>query len=329
MSKTLQWIGKNLSLGGLVRHTGSGLGTLTNMTAKGVGAVASHIATDPGTKQRIKITCLNVGKSVDSALTTGGAAAGDGINYGVRKVSEAAGHASGGIAKQMGASDENVLLAQKLGTVGGAVMVGMVVGAGVADVAVALGAAAGTAGAAATTSGFASLGGGAIAAGGGGMALGHTIAEGIAAAGGLSGAATLEKDGKLRHREAQFGPTGLRPVQLASTAQMPPPNTATGSKGASVIWLPIVILVVLYACIFAMNIPGAAPSPRAPAPAAPRAAVQTKTQSQRAKPLHATKVRAAHADSTPTIANEEPLEFKDCLKLTSDEALMKCAETAR
>jgi len=194
MSKTMQWIGKNLSLGGLVRHAGSGIGTVTKLTVQGAGAAASLLADDPATKQKIKSTCASAGASLDTALTKGSAVAGDGINYGVQKASVAVGHASGGVAKLMGASEENVLMAQKVGTVVGAVAVGVVAGAGVADAAVALGAAAGTAGGAATTSGLAALGGGSIAAGGGGMAAGHAVMQGIVAAGGVSGAATLKKD---------------------------------------------------------------------------------------------------------------------------------------
>lgn len=195
MSNSMQWIGKNLSLGGLIRHAGSGIGTVTNLALQGAGAVAKRFTGDPATKQKIKSACATVGNSIDSALTKGGAVAGDGINCGIQVFSRATGHASGAAAKLMGASEENVALAQKVGTVVGAVAVGVVAGAGVADAAVALGAAAGTAGGAATTSGLAALGGGSIAAGGGGMAAGHAIMQGIVAAGGVSGAATLREDG--------------------------------------------------------------------------------------------------------------------------------------
>ncbi len=94
----------------------------------------------------------------------------------------------------MGASDAGVAQAQRIGTVVGAVGVGLVAGLGVADAAVALAAVSGTAGAAATTSGLAALGGGSIAAGGGGMAAGLSIAHGIVVGGVVSGAATLNKD---------------------------------------------------------------------------------------------------------------------------------------
>lgn len=194
MSKTMQWVSEHLSLGGLVRHAGSGIGTVTKLTVQGAGAAASLMADDPATKQKIKNACASAGKSMDVALTKGSAVAGEGINYGVQKASVAVGHASGGVAKLMRASDENVLVAQKVGTVVGAVVVGVVAGAGVADAAVALGAVAGTAGGAATTSGIAALGGGSIAAGGGGMAAGHAVMQGIVAAGGASGAASLSKD---------------------------------------------------------------------------------------------------------------------------------------
>ena len=175
MSKAMKWIGKNLSLGGLVRHAGNGLGTVTNVAVQGVGAVASLASDDPKTKQRIKDTCSYVGKKLDSNITEGSAFAGKGI------------------AKLLGASEENVKLAQKVGTVVGAVSIGVVAGGGVADAAIAIGAASGTAGAAATTSGLAALGGGSIAAGGGGMAAGQAVANGIVAAGGVSGAAALKE----------------------------------------------------------------------------------------------------------------------------------------
>ncbi len=194
MSKTMEWIGKNLSLGGLVRNVGSGLGTVTKYAVNGAEAAATLIANDPATKKKIHDTCTNAGNTVDSALTKGSSAVGAGINKGVQVASVAVGRASGGVAKILGASEENVALAQKLGTVAGAVTVGVIVGAGVADAAVALGAAVGTAGGAATTSGVAALGGGSVAAGGGGMAAGHAVMQGMAAAGGVSGAAALKKD---------------------------------------------------------------------------------------------------------------------------------------
>ena len=194
MSKAMQWIGKNLSLGGIVRHTGSGLGTVTKWTAEGTGGVVNLFVDDPKTKQKIQNACASVGKSADSICTTGSAAIGEGIDFGVQKASIGVGYASGGAAKLMGASEENVKLAQKVGTIVGAVTVGVIAGGGIGDAAIAIGAASGTAGAAATTSGLAALGGGSIALGGGGMAAGQAVVNGIVAAGGISGAATLKKD---------------------------------------------------------------------------------------------------------------------------------------
>lgn len=194
MSKAMNWIGKNLSLGGLVRHAGNGLGTVTNVTAQSAGFVASLFADDPNTKQSIKNACSTIGKTLDSGITKGSAVAGQGIDYGVQKTSAGIGYASGEAAKLMGASEENVLVAKKVGTVLGAVTVGVVAGGGIADAAIAIGAASGTAGAAATTSGLAALGGGAISAGGGGMAAGQAVVNGIVAAGGVSGAATLKEN---------------------------------------------------------------------------------------------------------------------------------------
>ena len=194
MSKATEWIGRNLSLGGLVRNAGSGLGTLTKVAVRTAGAAATLVASDPATKKKIQDTCANAGNTVDSALTKGSSAAGAGINRGVQVASVAVGRASGGVARMLGASEENVALAQKVGTVAGAVTVGVIVGAGIADAAVALGAAVGTAGGAATTSGVAALGGGSVAAGGGGMAAGHAVMQGMSAAGGVSGAAALKKN---------------------------------------------------------------------------------------------------------------------------------------
>ena len=194
MSKAMKWIGKNLSLGGLVRHAGNGLGTVTNITAQGVGMVAGLCTDDPKTKKNIKDTCSNIGKALDSGITKGSAVAGQGVDYGVQKASVGIGYASGGAAKLMGASEENVILAKKVGTVVGAVGIGVVAGGGVADAAIAIGAASGTAGAAATTSGLAALGGGSIAAGGGGMAAGQAVVNAIVATGGVSGAATIKEN---------------------------------------------------------------------------------------------------------------------------------------
>ena len=194
MSKTEEWIGRHLSLGGLVRNAGSGLGTITKYAVTGAGAAATLIASEPATKKKIHDSCTNAGDAVDSAITKGSLAAGAGINKGVQVASVAVGRASGGVARIFGASEENIALAEGLGTVVGAVTVGVIVGSSVANAAVVLGAAVGTAGGAATTSGLAALGGGSVAAGGGGMAAGQAVVQGMVAAGGVSGAATLKKD---------------------------------------------------------------------------------------------------------------------------------------
>ena len=194
MAKVMQWVGKNLSLGGLIRHSASAVGTVTNYAVQGVGYAASHLIDDLEKRKSIQDSCQGAGKAIDSGLTKGGAALGSGVNKTVQVASQAVGHASGGVAKMMGASDDGIAQAQKIGTVVGAVGVGLVAGLGVADAAVALAAVSGTAGAAATTSGLAALGGGSIAAGGGGMAAGLTVAHGIVAGGAVSGVATLNKD---------------------------------------------------------------------------------------------------------------------------------------
>jgi hypothetical protein len=194
MGKALEWIGKNLSLGGLVRNAGSALGKTSKFTARVAGVTAAVTVKHPATKQKVKLGCMHAGTSLDKACTTTGAVIGNGIDLGVRKIGSAAGNISGHIAEAAGASEENVQLARKVGTVIGVVAVGAAVGTGVADAAVAIAATAGTAGAAATTSGLAALGGGSLAAGGGGMAAGQAIVQGIVAAGAASGAATISEN---------------------------------------------------------------------------------------------------------------------------------------
>lgn len=181
---TMKWIGQNLGIGGLVRNAGNGLGTVTKVAVHGAGGAASMLSHDPATKKRIKDASLNVGNALDSAFTKGGAVTGNGIDYGVQKVGVVTGHAAGSAAKLLGASEQNVVLVQKIGTVAGAFGVGVIAGAGIAGFAAGLGAAAGTAGAAATTSGLASLGAGSMAAG-------QFATEVITALGGASGVATL------------------------------------------------------------------------------------------------------------------------------------------
>lgn len=192
MFKTMQWVSKNLSLGGLVRNSASAVGTVTNLTVLGVGYAASQLTKDLAKREAIQASSRSMGTAIDTGLTKGGAAVGNGVNVVVQVASRAVGHASGNVAKGMGASESGVAQAQRIGNVVGAVAVGLVAGLGVADAAVALAAISGTVGAAATSSGLATLGGGALAAGGGGMAAGLTIAHGIAIGGAASGAATAE-----------------------------------------------------------------------------------------------------------------------------------------
>lgn len=194
MGKTLEWIGQNLSLGGLVRHAGSALGKTSKFTVRAVGAGVGVTVKQPATRRRVELACEQAGTSIDNACTKTGAAIGNGINVGVQNISGAAGNISGHIAEAAGASDENVRLARKVGTVVGAVAVGAAVGAGIADAVIAVAATAGTAGAAATTSGLAALGGGSLAAGGGGMAAGQAVVQSIVAAGAASGAATISEN---------------------------------------------------------------------------------------------------------------------------------------
>ena len=85
---SLQWVAKNLSLGGLVSNAGSGVGSVTRAAAKGVGATAGLLIQDQEKKQSFKDACDSAGQSMDGVLTNASAAVGGGINYGIKKVGD-------------------------------------------------------------------------------------------------------------------------------------------------------------------------------------------------------------------------------------------------
>jgi len=201
MPNTIQWIGRNLSLGGIIRNVGSLIGTIINFLFKIVGTVFSQLPKDLTAKDKIKKDFDLVGQSLDVALTKGSEVIGNGINKTVQVVSTKVGQVMGGLAKVSGASEDNIVFAKKLGTVAGAVVVGAAVGAGIADIAVALSAATGTAGAAATTSGLAGLGGGSIVAGGAGMAGGQVVTETVTALSTLAATASLNSLATNKQKE--------------------------------------------------------------------------------------------------------------------------------
>lgn len=184
MSKTSEWVGRNLSLGGLVRHTGKAVGVAARVTINGAGAAAGYCVKEPETRAKIRNACAATGDTVDNAFSKGAAAVGNGVNTGIQAASRGAGKGGAFIAERCGASPENVALTENVCRVAGALVVGAVAGMGVADGLVALGAVAGTAGAAAATSGLAAVGGGS-------MAVGQVVVQGIAAAGAATGAASL------------------------------------------------------------------------------------------------------------------------------------------
>lgn len=106
-------MGKNLSLGGLLRHSASALGSVTNYTVQGVGFAATKFIDDPTTKNKISETCSAAGKMLDDGLTKGGGIVGVGVNKIVQFTGEIVGEASGGVAKLMGASEENITLVKR------------------------------------------------------------------------------------------------------------------------------------------------------------------------------------------------------------------------
>lgn len=186
---TRQWIAKNLSLGGLIKHSGNAVGTVTRVGLYGLGAAAEVAADAAGISNANSIgnAIKTTGEIADIALTKTGEVAGVVAD----KATETAGQAGGTLAAfgaiLAGADDTTVVNAKKIGTVVGSAAVGAVAGVGVANAAVAVAAASGTAGAAATSSGLAALGGGSLAAGGGGVAAGQAVVQGIVAAGSASG----------------------------------------------------------------------------------------------------------------------------------------------
>jgi hypothetical protein len=184
-----QWISENLSLGGLIKHSGSAAGTVVSLGLHGLGSVAEVAADAAGIREAKTIgnTIKATGQIADIALTKTGEAAG----FVANKATEYAGMAGGGLAglgaEALGANQETIQIAKTVGTVVGSAAVGTVAGMSIAQTAVALLAAPGTVGAAATSSGLATLGGGSIAAGGGGMAAGEVVVQGIVAIGSASG----------------------------------------------------------------------------------------------------------------------------------------------
>lgn len=191
-----KWVGENLSLGGIIKHTTSAAGTVSKYTLKAVGRTAEFVGnqfnSDIG--KSINSGCQIAGDVCDSALTTGGKYLGHGVNKSIEVAGVVTGEAVGLGFELAGAEEKTVANAKKVATVVGAAGLGLVAGVGAANAAVSMAAAAGTTGAAATSSGLAALGGGSIAAGGGGMAAGQAVTSAISAAGAASGGATLIKD---------------------------------------------------------------------------------------------------------------------------------------
>jgi len=198
-----KWISNNLSLGGIIRNTGSAAGAVAKFGLEGLGSVAEVAAGAVGSRDARTIgnAIRATGEIADRALTTTGEAGG----YVVDKATEYAGKAGGEVAALgatvVGADQSTIHTARSVGTTMGSTVVGVVAGMGVANAAVIAFAASGTAGAAATTSGLAALGGGSLAAGGGGIAAGQAVTQGIVAIGTAAGAvgATQHENSKQKN----------------------------------------------------------------------------------------------------------------------------------
>jgi hypothetical protein len=203
MSDKLQWIGRNLSLGGLLRHAGTGVGKAGKYGAKAAGAAAALVVRNPSRKREIADSYASAGDNFDDSMAAFSAKAGHSLNYGVQQFSKGTGKVCGSAARAVGMSEPNVEFAEKLGTVAGAVGIGLVVGGGIAEVAIAAGAIAGTSGAAATSSGLAALGGSSMAVSGGGVIAGTAVVDGIVSAAAVSGAATMADDEEAIRMELQ------------------------------------------------------------------------------------------------------------------------------
>lgn len=192
MSDVANWIGKNISLGGLLSHAASATGTVSSVAVKGLGIAAAQLADEDSKKQEIISKFYNAADVIDNGVTSAGSIAGAALNKGIVIAGEYTGKAAAGVARVSGASEETVIRTEQIATVVGAAVVGTVAGMGIASAAVAASAAAGTSGAAATASGLAALGGGSVAAGGGGMAAGQAVTQAIVAASGASATASLK-----------------------------------------------------------------------------------------------------------------------------------------
>lgn len=170
---------------------GGSFGLIIQILMQGIGFVVTLFYRNPQTRQTVTFNCTLKGQSINKMLTNGSAMVGNGVNYGFQTCSSIIGLVTAGIAKIIGTSEENIVLARKLGTAFGAITFGVIAGVAIADTVVAIAATTGTVGAAVTTSGLAALGGGSIATGGGGMAAGQVVTQSIVAISGALGVATL------------------------------------------------------------------------------------------------------------------------------------------
>jgi hypothetical protein len=200
LEKTSHFFAKHLSIGGIISHLGCATGATLKCTASGI-AIASKLIPDEDNRLQFENRCLAAGARIESMVKEGSVKVGDGVNRSIGVVSRSSGKLSGEVARMVGASEENISIADNVGTIVSSVVIGAVVGGVIANALVAMAAVAGTAGGAATTSGLAALGGGSIAAGGGGMAVGQVVVEAIVVAGSVSGASSRLFDDSMKEYE--------------------------------------------------------------------------------------------------------------------------------
>lgn len=193
--KGISKLGKHLSLGGLVGHTASIIGSTAKATVKGGAYASSFMIKDAAKREQIRSQAEILGAQLDKHVTVGGKAVGKALNKSIQIGAATAGRGSGKLAELAGASPEKVKTAEQCGAFAVTAVASAAAGICVMHAAIGAAAAAGTVGAAATTSGLAALGGGSIASGGGGMAVGLISSAGITTGSAFSVyAATLEDD---------------------------------------------------------------------------------------------------------------------------------------
>lgn len=158
----------------LTKMTLSGAEQLT----KGVGWAVSKAISDETFQEKANQLANSIKKNSENISNK----AGDIVDNTITGVGNVTGYVCKEAATVMGASQENIQKAEKIGNSVGKVATGCAVGVAATSVLISSLAASGTAGAASFSSGLAALGGGSVATGGLGMVGGGVVATGIVAA---------------------------------------------------------------------------------------------------------------------------------------------------